>query len=70
MIRSTTSLDATRQKLKLLEENYRRAERDRTGSAHVREIELRSLKQLIKQLKEEVARMGSREPVNQSPHSP
>jgi len=46
----------TRQKLRLLEQTYEEVRRDDAGSAHSRELTLRSLKGLINQLKEEIAR--------------
>ena len=49
-------LAVTRQKLRLLEENYEHAKADTSGSMHQRQLELRSLKQLINQLKEEITR--------------
>ncbi len=49
-------LGATREKLRLLEKSYESAKKDTNASAHVRQIELRSLKQLINQVKEEIAR--------------
>jgi hypothetical protein len=53
-------IDVTRDKLRLLEKTYAQAELDHTGTAHTRELTLRSLKQLINQLKEEIARHGTR----------
>jgi hypothetical protein len=49
-------LAVTREKLRLLEENYERAKADTSGSTHQRQLELRSLKQLINRLKEEITR--------------
>lgn len=54
-LRSTRELEATREKLRQLEEQHQAA-RDRPGTdEHVRELTLRSLKKLINQLKEEIA---------------
>jgi hypothetical protein len=53
-------IDVTRDKLRLLEKTYAEAELDHTGTAHSRELTLRSLKQLINQLKEEIARHATR----------
>lgn len=46
----------TRRKLQLLEERYEAEKREHGGNAHVRELSLRSLKRLINQLNEELAR--------------
>ena len=55
-LRNTRELEVTREKLRLLEEQYQAA-RTRSGTdEHVRELTLRSLKKLINQLKEEIAR--------------
>jgi hypothetical protein len=55
-LRNMRELEATREKLRLLEEQYQAA-RTRSGAdEHVRELTLRSLKKLINQLKEEIAR--------------
>lgn len=58
---SLSELEPTHAKLRLLEESYQAARLDASGTAHMREIELRSLKQLINQLKEEIARFEARE---------
>jgi hypothetical protein len=55
-LKNQSELAVTREKLRLLEESYQAARQDAGGNPHVREIELRSLKQLINQLKEEIAR--------------
>ena len=56
-----SELGPTRAKLRLLEDSYQAARLDKTGTAHAQELELRSLKQLINQLKEEIARYESHE---------
>jgi hypothetical protein len=53
-------LNVTRDKLRLLEKAYAEAELDSTGTPHTRELTLRSLKGLINQLKEEIARSATR----------
>lgn len=53
-------LDVTREKLQMLEERYEAEKREEGGNAHVRELSMRSLKRLINQLKEEIARHESR----------
>ena len=60
-LNSLSELEPTRAKLRLLEESYQAARLDISGTAHTREIELRSLRQLINQLKEEIARFESHE---------
>jgi len=44
----------------MLEESFQAARQDTGGSKHAQELELRSLRQLINQLKEEIARFESR----------
>jgi hypothetical protein len=53
-------LELTREKLRLLEKTFEETQRDSTGTAHTRELTLRSLRQLINQLKEEIARHEAR----------
>ncbi len=55
MIRSTRELATTREKLRLLEEQYEAARTRANADEHVRELTRRSLKKLINQLKEEIA---------------
>lgn len=55
-LRNRRELEATREKLRLLEEQYEAARTRSSTSEHVRELTLRSLKKLINQLKEEIAR--------------
>jgi hypothetical protein len=52
--------EATRDKLHLLEERYEADKRPQGGDEYVRELSMRSLKRLINQLKEEIARFESR----------
>ncbi len=56
ILRSWTELKNTRKKLRMLEEQYEAARQDWKTDEHVRELELQSLKGLINQLKEEIAR--------------
>ena len=58
-IESRRELEATRDKLRLLEERYEANKREQGGDEHVRELTMRSLKRLINQLKEEIARFES-----------
>ena len=55
MLQSDQELENTQRKLRFLEEGYEEA-RAGTGDAHLRELEMESLKRLINQLKEEIAR--------------
>jgi hypothetical protein len=59
-LHSHRELQATREKLQLLEERYEANKREQGGDEHVRELSMRSLKRLINQLKEEIARFESR----------
>ncbi len=59
-LQSHRELEATREKLRLLEERYEANEGEQGDNEHVRELSRRSLKRLINQLKEEIARFESR----------
>ena len=59
-VQSERELAVTREKLRMLEEQYE-ATRNRPGAdEHVRKLTLQSLKKLINQLKEEIVRYQSR----------
>ena len=58
-LQSQRELDATRDKLRLLEERYEANQREGGGDEHLRELTMRSLKRLINQLKEEIVRFES-----------
>jgi DNA-binding transcriptional regulator YbjK len=58
-LQSHRELEVTREKLRLLEERYEANIREQAGDEHVRELSMRSLKHLINQLKEEIARFES-----------
>lgn len=58
-LQSQSELEATREKLKLLQQRYDTTRDESPDDAHVQELTLRSLKQLINQLKEEIARFES-----------
>jgi hypothetical protein len=62
-LQSHRELEATCEKLRMLEERYEANKRETSGEEHVRELSMRSLKQLINQLKEEIARFKSRSSV-------
>ncbi len=53
-------LEAAREKLRMLEERYEADKREQAGDEHVRELSMRSLRRLINQLREEIARCESR----------
>jgi hypothetical protein len=55
-LESQHEVENTREKLRLLEEHYQRKREQPAEDEHVRELTLRSLKKLINQLKEEIAR--------------
>ena len=55
-LRSQHELENTREKLRLIEEHYERKRKEPADDEHVRELTLRSLKKMINQLKEEIAR--------------
>jgi phenylacetate-coenzyme A ligase PaaK-like adenylate-forming protein len=55
-LQSATELKATREKLRLLEERYDAIRRETAEGDRMQELTLQSLRQLINQLKEEIAR--------------
>ena len=55
-LQSDRELVNTKRKLRLLEDSYEEAHNDTDDDEHLREVEMRSLKRLINQLKEEIAR--------------
>ncbi|MEX0818467.1 MAG: hypothetical protein WD070_02705 [Pirellulaceae bacterium] len=59
-LQSHRELESTRDKLRLLEQRYKAERREAGGDEYARELSMRSLKRLINQLKEEVARFDSR----------
>ena len=59
-LRSHRELESTREKLRLLEDRHAASQHEQGGDQHVRELSTRSLKRLINQLKEEIARFESR----------
>ena len=59
-LQSHRELEATREKLRMLEERYEADKREEGVDDHVRDLSMRSLKRLINQLKEEIARFESR----------
>ncbi|MCO6458426.1 MAG: hypothetical protein J5I93_24240 [Pirellulaceae bacterium] len=59
-LQSQRELEVTREKLRLLESRYEANRQDSGSDEHVTELSTRSLKRLINQLKEEIARFESR----------
>lgn len=57
-VNSDQELEITRRKLQMLEASYQEALADGDDS-HLRELELESLRRLINQLKEEIARFSA-----------
>jgi hypothetical protein len=58
-------VEVTREKLRSLEARYRSVSQDPGDDAHTQELTLRSLKRMINQMKEAIARYESR----RSPHA-
>ena len=56
MIQNTRELEKSKEKLRILEEEYEVARQEPADDEEVREAELQSLKELINQFKEEIAR--------------
>ena len=59
-LENTRQLEATREKLRLLEERVAAIRNSPTKDKHSEELTLRSLKRLINQLKEEIARFEAK----------
>jgi flagellar biosynthesis chaperone FliJ len=59
-LQSKRELEVTREKLKMLEEQYEATRAKPAVDKHVQELTLQSLKKLINQLKEEIMRCQSR----------
>jgi hypothetical protein len=59
-LQNQRELNVTREKLRLLEARYQASQLEVGGDIHVRELSQMSLKRLINQLKEEIARFESR----------
>lgn len=55
-LRDERELEVTRQKLRLLEEHYEARRHEPADDPYVRELSLRSIKRMINQMKEEIAR--------------
>ncbi len=59
-LQSHRELETTQNKLRLLEMRYEAQQDVDVGDQHTRELSMRSLRRLINQLKEEIARFESR----------
>ena len=62
-LKNYRELEVTRQKLRMLEEHYEESRSREKGDKHIRELSMRSIKRLINQLKEQIARYESRQAV-------
>ena len=56
ILQNARQVEVTRKKLQLLEEHYEKMRNGPAEDEHVRELTLRSLRQFINQLKEDIAR--------------
>lgn len=61
-LRSNKELTNTKHKLDLLEQAYEESRSDTELDKHLQELEMESLKRLINQLKEEIARYEAHQP--------
>ena len=61
-LKNHRELGNTREKLRELEQDYEELRADRTEHPHVREVTMESLKRLINQFKEEIARYEAHQP--------
>jgi hypothetical protein len=59
-LKNEREVEVTRDKLRSLEARYSAVQQDAKGDAHVQELTLRSLKRMINQMKEEIARYEAR----------
>jgi hypothetical protein len=59
-LQTQRELEVTREKLRMLEEQYEATRNKPDTDEHVRELTLESLKRVINQLKEEIVRYESR----------
>lgn len=58
-LRNVRELEATRKKLRLLEARWEKSQREQSENPRAHELSRRSLKRMINQLKEEIARFES-----------
>jgi hypothetical protein len=59
-LKDEREVEVTREKLSALEAQYREVNEDPRDDAHIQELTLRSLKRMINQMKEEIARFEAR----------
>lgn len=59
-LKDERELEVTREKLRSLEARYQAVSQDPGDDAHIQELSRRSLKKMINQMKEEIARYESR----------
>ena len=59
-LKDEREVEVTREKLRSLEARYQVVSQDPGDDAHIQELTLRSLKRLINQMKEEIARFEAR----------
>ena len=64
-LKSEREVANTRTKLTRLEARYETLRREAGGDEHVRELTMESLKRLINQFKEEIARYEARQPARE-----
>ena len=62
MLQNDRQLANTREKLRLLEESYEEARQETGVDEELREAEMESLKRLMNQFKEEIARYEAHQP--------
>jgi hypothetical protein len=56
ILQNARQVQVTRKKLQLLEEHYEEVRNEPAEDEHIRDLTLRSLRQFINQLKEDIAR--------------
>ena len=59
-LKDEREFEVTREKLRSLEARYQAVRQDPGDDAHIQELTLRSLKRMMNQMKEEIARYESR----------
>jgi hypothetical protein len=59
-LKDEREVEVTREKLRSLEARYQAVRQDPGADAHIQELTLKSLKRLINQMKEEIARFEAR----------
>ncbi len=59
-LNSKLQMDVTQRKLRLLEERYEASQREPDADAYYKVVSRRSLKRMINQMKEEIARFEAR----------